>query len=235
MLHVAILKPNYIRDILAGEKTIESRLTKTNQPPHGQVTAGERLYLKASGGPFMAMAIASEVMSWADLTPAQYSRIEQQYRPAIGGDDAYWQMKRESRYATLIRLADVEPIDVGPKYKIAYMKAWYVLDEALNPVRDLALTAGAIRNRYAALPRAASSKTSRPQADPSQAITLELPDGERVETELTKTRMLRWRGWGKLYDAQQAQPGDTLRFIAIGPSTYRVSVLNHGPSGKPAP
>ena len=52
MIHVAILKPNYIRDILAGDKTIESRFTKTNQPPHGRVAVGERLFLKASGGPF---------------------------------------------------------------------------------------------------------------------------------------------------------------------------------------
>lgn len=44
MLHVAILKPNYIRDILAGTKTVESRLTKTNQPPHGRVETGERLF-----------------------------------------------------------------------------------------------------------------------------------------------------------------------------------------------
>jgi len=51
MIHVAILKPGYIQAILAGTKTIESRLTKTAQPPYGKVVTGERLYLKASGGP----------------------------------------------------------------------------------------------------------------------------------------------------------------------------------------
>ncbi|XAL99258.1 ASCH domain-containing protein [Phycisphaeraceae bacterium D3-23] len=224
MLHVAILKPNYIREILAGRKTIESRLTKTRQPPHGRVAPGERLFLKASGGPFMAMAIAGEVLSWDNLSPTQYKQIEERYRVEIGGDDAYWEMKRDSRCATLIRLCQVEPIDVGPKYKIAYMKAWYVLDASLNPVRDRVLTEGAIRNRYASLPQAKGGQRQNQRAAVGRKITLELPGNERVETEFAQGRMLRWRGWGKLYDAADAKPGDLLRFVAVGPNAYRVSI-----------
>ena len=128
-------------------------------------------------------------------------------------------MKRESRFATLIRLTDVESIEVGPKYKIAYMKAWYVLDEALNPVGETVLTDGAIRNRYAAWPRAQGKI-----AEGGQAVTLELPDGERVVTEIASGRRLRWRGWGPMYDAAQVQPGDRLRFVALGEGRYRVCI-----------
>ncbi|MEM1355835.1 MAG: ASCH domain-containing protein [Planctomycetota bacterium] len=218
MLHVAILKPPYIRDILAGVKTIESRLTRTMQVPHGQVTVGERVFLKASGGPFMAMAVASRVEAWRDATPRVIGQIEARHREQIGGDDAYWQAKRQSRYATLIWLDQVEPIEVGPAYKIAYMKAWYVLDESLSPVWDFALTDGAIRNRYAYFPLASLQAANLP-------ITLVLPDGHSVETRLVKGRQVRWRGWGHLYEQAKTKPGDRVRFVAIGGRRYRVSIL----------
>lgn len=218
MIHLAILKPGYIRDILAGTKTVESRLTKTMQPPHGKVAAGERLFLKASGGPFMATAVADRVETFADLSPADVRRLRKDLGKFIGGDDAYWQAKRESRFATLIWLDRIEPIDVGPAYKVAYMKAWYVLDEAVSPLREWALTDGAIRNRYASLPDASEKLKGA-------ALTLELPDGQTVVTQLVKGRQLQWRGWGGVYDSADAQPGDAVRFVAVGPRRYRVSVV----------
>ena len=134
MIHVAILKPGYIDAILDGRKTIESRLTKTMQPPHGKIMEGERLFLKASGGPFMATAIAGGVLSFTDLDPVAVQQLREQYDEPICGDDAYWDTKRDSKYATLIELTKVEPIAVGPPYKVAYMKAWYVLDEDRDPL-----------------------------------------------------------------------------------------------------
>lgn len=219
MIHVAILKPGYLRAILDGTKTIESRLTKTMQPPHGKVQPGERLFLKASGGPFMATALAGKVLSHQDLTPRGIDKMRRKYNKPIGGDEAYWEMKRESRFATLIELNEVEPISVGPKYKVAYMKAWYVLDEAISPLRDWTITPGAIRNRYACLP--ASEKSTM---QPGKPITLDLPDGQVIHTELARSRMLRWRGWGPVYESASAKAGDKLRFIATGPGHFSVYV-----------
>lgn len=218
MLHIAILKPSYIGEILAGTKTIESRLTRTMQAPHGKVAVGERVFLKASGGPFLAMAVAGRVETWLDASQADIKQIEKKYRRHIGGDDAYWQAKRESRFATLLWLDDVEPIDVGPAYKVAYMKAWYVLDESLSPLREFVLTEGAIRNRYACLPDASAALKDRP-------FTLVLPDGETVETALVKGRQVHWRGWGPLYNQVDAKPGDRVRFVAVGPRRYRVTIV----------
>ena len=99
------------------------------------------------------------------------------------------------------------------------MKAWYVLDEVFSPLRDWAITAGALRNRYAMLPAAT---TSQRQGKP---ITLLLPDGQSVRTDLAKGRMLRWRGWGPVYEAAGAAAGDVLRFIAVGPGRYEVRVV----------
>ena len=220
MIHIAILKPGYIDAILEGRKTIESRLSKTAQPPYGKVEPGERLFLKVSGGAFMGTCVAGEVQSFAELTSAKLKRLRKRFNDQICGDDAYWHLKRESRYATLIDLHDVEPVPVGPKYKVAYMKAWYVLDEALSPVRDWTITAGALRNRYAMLPETSGSKKQ-----PGTRVTLELPGGEVVTTELAKGRMLRWRGWGPVYEVAGARAGDMLRYIALGGGRYAVRVV----------
>lgn len=221
MIHIAILKPGYIRDILAGAKTIESRLTRTANAPFGQVQPGERLFLKASGGPFMATAVAGEVLSFDGLTPIRVDRLRKRYGKRIGGDDAYWQMKRDSRFATLIELIRPEPISVGPSYKPAYMRAWYVLDEALSPLRDWAITAGALRNRYAMLPIPRGSAKQ-----PGTPITLELPGGATIDTQLARGRMLRWRGWADLYEQADARPGDVLRYTALAPGRYAVRVVS---------
>ena len=220
MIHAAILKPGYIKAILDGSKTIESRLTKTAQPPYGKVIQGERLFLKASGGPFMATAVAGEVHTFSGMKRDDVKQLRKRFNKQIAGDDTYWQMKRDSRYATLIELKEVEPIAVGPKYKAAYMKAWYVLDEALSPVRDWVITAGAIRNRYACLPAPPHSAGKT-----GQTITLELASGGTVRTELARGRMLRWRGWGPVYGSADARAGDVLRYVALGPRRYTVRLV----------
>lgn len=220
MIHVAVLKPGYLRDILAGRKTVESRLTKTAQPPHGRVQPGERLFLKASAGPFMATAVAGEVLSFNDMRPVDVDRLRKRYGKPIAGDDAYWRSKRDSPFATLIELQEVEPIAVGPAYKVAYMKAWYVLDEALSPLCDWTITAGALRNRYACLPLPLVSKIR-----PGSRVVLTLPDGEAIETDLARGRMLRWRGWGQVYEQAGAKAGDVLRFVELGPGRYAVRVV----------
>jgi len=220
MIHVAILKPGYIKDILAGRKTIESRLTKTRQPPHGRIEEGQRLFLKASGGPFMATAVASAVSGFEDMQREDVKQLRKQYGEQIGGDDAYWALKRDSRFATLIELTDVEPIEVGPKYKVAYMKAWYVLDDALSPLRDWVITDGALQNNYACLPIAKQSPHKQ-----EQPIKLHLPHGETVVTDLVDGRRVRWRGWGPVYRAAGARAGDVLRFVEIEPRQYTVRVV----------
>ena len=83
----------------------------------------------------MATAIAGVVQSFSEMTPEDILELRKRYGKAIDVDDAYWDMKQDSRYATLIELTKVEPIQIGPPYKVAYMKAWYVLDEDRDPRR----------------------------------------------------------------------------------------------------
>lgn len=215
-IHVAILKKPYVKLILSGQKTIESRLTRTAQPPFRAIQTGERLFIKASSGPFMATALAGLIEQHQGLEPRDIQRLNRRHNRAVCGDPAYWELKSQSRFAVFIHLEQVEPIDVGPKY-VKSMRAWHVLDESLSPLMDVTLTDGAIRNRYVSLTRASAKTRARP-------VTLLLPGGCEVITRFAPGKaMLNWRGWGPYYAQHRMRPGDTVRFVAVGPARYRVT------------
>ena len=213
-VHVAILRRPYLDLILAGRKTVESRLTRTAMPPYRAIAPGERVFLKQSAGPFMATAVATHAEFHEGLTPAKVGALRRRLDTAVCGGDAYWHAKRQSRYATFVTLGAVEPIDVGPKYPKS-MKAWHVVDDRLSPLREFRVTAGALRNNYALLPG--------PLTPGMSGFTLVLPDGRAVQTQFTRGQMIRWRGWGPYYRAHGVGPGDRVRFVALAPRRYRVT------------
>jgi predicted transcriptional regulator len=129
--HLVILKSQYLEAILAGRKQIESRFTKTNCVPFGQVLVGDKLFLKASSGPVCAVATAAAVKNFADLTPQQILKLKQQYNHRIVGSDEYWQSKANCAFGLLVWLKDVsaiEPVRIGKKD----WRAWVVLTEKEN-------------------------------------------------------------------------------------------------------
>ena len=219
-IHVAILKPHYLDAILSGEKTVESRMTQTQQPPFNMVATGERIYFKDSGGPFRAMARAGHVESYLKITPLQFDHLMSRLRPKIGGDDDYWESKRNADYFTFVHLSDVEPAGVGPIYPKSAWKAWHVLDDATDPIFEIALTADAIRNFYLPLPA---------NSDALQIgdIQLQLPDGKTFTTDTYQNQRLRWRGWGPYYHEYEVRPGDTVRLVRVGVDRYRVYFIRH--------
>ncbi len=215
-VHVAILKKPYLDAILRGTKTIESRLSKTAGPPFGRVEAGERVYLKQSAGPVRGMATAEAVFSQDGLTPRDVQAIRRRFEPRVGGDDAYWRGRVGCRFATMISLSDVEPCDVGPRYRTQHMRAWYVLPNDADPVREVRLKPGAVRHGYVPLPR--NTPTLQ-----DATVTLVLPDGVAVETDSYKGQRFRWRGWRRYFDEQGVGPGDRVRLTVVRPRRYRVS------------
>ena len=225
-IHVVILQRRYLELILGGRKTVESRLTKTAGPPFGKVEVGQRLFIKASGGPFMATAVVGEVASYDNLTADRIRQLYRQYNAAVCGEVDYWKLKRDSRYATFITLEQVEPLDVGPAYNRS-LQAWHVLSDDLSPLVDVILTAGAISNRYVRLARVLRMPERGPDAlwDFQTSFVLVMPDGEAIQTQLTASGMIRWRGWGRYYASHGVAAGDMVRCVAIGPRRYRVTFL----------
>jgi len=225
-IHVAILKREYLRAILAGAKTIESRLTRTWQPPHGQVAQGERVYFKQSGGPIGAMAKVAKVEAWADGGGDAVREVWRRHHAQIGGDAAYWKGKLDSRYVTLMWLREVEPIDVGPGYRVANMRAWYTLDEADDPVCDVVLTDGAIRNGWVRVPKAR-------RCFPEGPARVLMPDGVVLDSTINDKRHIGGRGWRRHHARWGNRAGDVVRVVALGQRRYRVHFIKRDGQATP--
>src|SRR6185369_4861055 len=129
-VHVAILWKQYIKLILDGTKTVESRLTIRPLVPYKAIKPGERIYMKASAGPFMATAVAEKVRFFEINTVEDLRDLYRRYNHLVRGDAAYWRWHKQkrSRCATLIWLRDVEPTGTGPKLAPSRGPAWFVLD-----------------------------------------------------------------------------------------------------------
>ena len=61
--HLAILKPPYLREILAGRKTIECRFGKIGNPPHRKLASSDLIWLKEVAGPVRGVVAVREVRS----------------------------------------------------------------------------------------------------------------------------------------------------------------------------
>ena len=224
--HVAILMKRYLDRVLAGHKTVESRLTKTARAPFGMIEPGDRIYFKCSGGPYMAAARAGRVEFYEGLTPAKIGALRRKYERTVGDDDAYWQWKRDSRYATFIELSDVQPTETGPLLPPSRGIAWFVCQPEPLPQRwQVTLTGGALRNGYVRIP-AEAADAGTPAGQP---IELAMPDGSTVRSELRGDRLIRWRGWRPHFQRHQLQAGDRIGFERLAPWRYRVA-FNRGDS-----
>lgn len=129
--HLVILKKPYLEAILAGQKQIESRFTRTKRAYFGRVLPGDKLFLKESSGPVCATASVATVKNFQNLTPKQIIELKQKYNRQICGSDEYWQSKADCKFGLLVWLEEIqpmEPVRIGKKD----WRAWVVLTEKEN-------------------------------------------------------------------------------------------------------
>lgn len=129
-VHVGVLMGGYVDEILAGVKTIETRLSTTRRSPFGAVAPGERVYFKERGGGIRATAIIERVRCFDRLTPAMVRALRDEYGEAIRGTSEYWKRKVDAKYATLMWLREVEPVRFGPRVPVFYGSAWVTIPAA---------------------------------------------------------------------------------------------------------
>lgn len=221
--HIAILHQRYLKLILNGTKTIESRISKSRHAPWGRINAGDLIHFKQSSGPFMAQALAVKVHSFDHLTPEKLQRLQKRFSARTLGPQAYWTSKQHCQYATFIELAHVTPTTDGPSFPRSYGQAWFVLDTQTQQQNDHApgvtsplqtiLTAGALKNRYLLAP------ASLHQGN----LTLHLPDDQILSTHITPQRRFASRQWTSYF--KTLRPGDVARFVPQGNRRYRVTFM----------
>lgn len=140
MEHAAIMRSCYLDMILAGTKTIESRLSLTRGAPFGLVVPGDVVHFKDAGGEFRATARVCGVATFEDLRPADVRTLARRYRGAVGAPEEYWIERQHARYATLIWLSGVRACERAPllRRKAGSRAAWFVLGNENARQREVA-------------------------------------------------------------------------------------------------
>jgi hypothetical protein len=129
--HLVILKKLYLDKILNGSKTIELRLLKAAFAPFGHIATGDRLFLKESSGPVCAVAQVSAFAEFGNLTPAKIRQLKTEFNNLIGGDDEYWKLKSDCKFAVLVwmkKVKNINPVRIDKND----LRAWVVLTEKEN-------------------------------------------------------------------------------------------------------
>jgi hypothetical protein len=136
--HIAILSHKSVLDkILSGEKTIESRFSRVKGVPFGQISAGDTVYFKLSGGPVLGKAKVAAVEEHENLNPRRIEELARQYARELAISVDFLARKLESKFATLIFLVEVGPCDPW-SYKQEGRSGWIILPENEAVTREQA-------------------------------------------------------------------------------------------------
>jgi hypothetical protein len=109
-LHLAIFREPYLRFILEGRKTVETRFAKRACPPFDKVADGDVLVLKRAGGPVLALCTVEKVWFYR-LESGSLDQIKHKFGKAIcPAVTSFWKDRKDAAYATLMLIGHVTPV-----------------------------------------------------------------------------------------------------------------------------
>lgn len=125
-IHLAIFVEPYLKFILEGKKSIESRFSTYRCAPYGSVHEGDVLILKKSGGPVQGLCVISDAWDYI-LDPDSWATIRNNYTKLLCiRDPSFWRDRENASFATLMRLQHV--ISMAPTdWKKRDRRGWVVL------------------------------------------------------------------------------------------------------------
>ncbi|MFO7772632.1 MAG: hypothetical protein R6V59_01580 [Dehalococcoidia bacterium] len=127
-VHLAVFMEPYLKLILEGQKTVESRLNSHRCAPYQKVEVGDILLLKRSGGPVVGLCEVANVWFY-QLDPESWDTIKREFAQDLAIQDrTFWQTREHASYATLMRIRNVCPI--APTKFLKYDRRGWVLLKA---------------------------------------------------------------------------------------------------------
>ena len=126
-IHLGIFSEPYLTYMLDGKKTIESRFSKKKILPYNKISEYDIVVVKESGGSVVAYFTIKDVMFF-DLDKTNINEIKDKYGEYLCVGEDFWDLKKDSKYATLIfidKLTTVTPFHINKKG----MNSWLILKE----------------------------------------------------------------------------------------------------------
>lgn len=127
------MRKSAIEAILFGQKNIETRFSQRRIPPFGVIGRGDLVYMKPPGAEVVGQFRVKRVIFFDGLDKINIENIFKQYKDlfSVGNleeDEKYQQDKINSKFASLIFIADSERFITSPiKVSKKDLRGWVVL------------------------------------------------------------------------------------------------------------
>jgi len=129
--HIAVFDRGLLDKVLDGKKRFDSRFSKEKCVPYDSINNGDTIYLKEKGGPVVAKAKADNIKFYANLNDEKIRIFKYTYSSILLMDNDFWNREKDSQYATLFALKDVQgipPISIHDSDHLS----WIILNEDNN-------------------------------------------------------------------------------------------------------
>ncbi|MBI2019513.1 ASCH domain-containing protein [Candidatus Daviesbacteria bacterium] len=126
--HLAIFTGKAGEQILTGKKTIESRFSRVKNPPFGEISGGDLVYIKPSGEEVIGQFRVKKVFFYDNLDLSDLSALRNLYGEQLAADKDYWEKHKNARFGTLIFIGDSAKFITSPiKIPKKDLRGWVVL------------------------------------------------------------------------------------------------------------
>ena len=135
-VHLAVLLEPYLRFILDGRKTVESRFSRNRIAPYKMVEPGDVILLKKSSARGISGLCIVRKVWFYQIVPDTWKDIRENFSDALCAiGPEFWEKRRSARYATLMRISDVQSL---PFLEITKRdrRGWVTLCHRYRPTRD---------------------------------------------------------------------------------------------------
>ena len=113
-IHLAIMVEPYLSMIFSRDKTIESRFSQKKIKPYGNVFTNDIVVLKKSGGAICGIFnVSDEILN-----------IKNEYNDKIKANESFWDIKSNSKYATLMFVSKVFKLDKPISVSFKNRQSW---------------------------------------------------------------------------------------------------------------
>ena len=125
-LHLAVMVQPYLKYIIEGKKTVESRFSERRIAPYGNVNIDDIILLKKTGGPIVGICQISNIWYYP-LDTRSWQKIRSEfYQMLCAQDPEFWNQRKSARFATLMSLKNV--LNILPvRYSKKDRRGWVVL------------------------------------------------------------------------------------------------------------
>ena len=109
-IHLALMVEPYLSLILSRRKTIESRFSTKKIIPFNNISKGDIVILKKSGGSLAAVFEAGDVYFKRIERAEDFENIRKDYGASLCLEDEFWEKKKDAKYVSMIRITHLREI-----------------------------------------------------------------------------------------------------------------------------